>query len=120
MSTPDNSEILVATYVPQQVAEAVGLQQKVMQGMAGLQQRAQQAQQEGDQQTLQQIQAEAQKIERDVTIEFLAEVDAVLPKVAEAAGASIVAIGVSYAVSGVATQDVTPAVIQALQSPIIQ
>ena len=120
MSTDDNPEILVATYVPQQVAEAVGLQQKVMQGMAGLQQRAQQAQQQGDQQTLEQIQVEAQKIERDLTMEFLAEMDAVLPKIAEAAGASIVAVGVSYAVDGIATQDVTPAVIQALQSPIIQ
>lgn len=113
-----SAEILVGTYQPQQVAEAVGFQQKVMQDMQGLQQRAQQAQQEGDQEALQQLQVEAQQIEQQAAARFLADIDAVMPQVAEAAGAHVVVTDVTYAAPGVATEDLTEAVIEALGAEV--
>jgi hypothetical protein len=110
------AEILVGTYQPQQVAQAVGFQQRVMQNMVGLQERAQQAQAAGDQQAMQQIQAEAQQIEQQAASDLLAEIEAVMPQVAEKTGALIIATGVSYAAPGVTTEDVTETVIAALGS----
>lgn len=107
-------EIVVGTYDPQQVAQAVGLQQQMMQDMQGLQSRMQQAQQEGDQTAMQQIQAEAQQIQQDAADRFLADVEAVMADVAQGAGATVIATEVSYTAPGVATQDVTQEVIEAL------
>lgn len=111
-----SAEIVVGTYEPQQVAEAAGFQERMMAGMQGLQQRMQQAQQEGDQQAMQQIQVEAQQIEQDIAGQFLAEIEAVMPRVAEETGATIITTTVSYAAEGVATEDVTQAVIAAMES----
>lgn len=108
------SGVLVGTYQPQQVAVALGFQQRVMESMQGLQERAQQAQEQGDQQAMMQIQAEAQQIEQQAVGELLAEIEAVLPRVAEEAGAGIIATGVGYTAPGVTTQDVTEAIIAAL------
>lgn len=110
-------EILVATYTPQQVAEAAGLQERVMQEMSGLQQRMQEAQQAGDQQAMQAIQVEARQIEQAATADFVADMEAVMPQVAERTGAQVIATNVSYTAPGVATEDVTPAVIEAMEGP---
>lgn len=109
-----SAEIVVGTYDPQQVAQAVGLQQQMMQEMQGLQARAQAAQQSGDQQAIQEIQAEAQQIQQDAADRFLADVEAVMAEVAQEAGASIIATEVTYTSPGVATKDVTQDVIAAL------
>lgn len=110
----EGAGIVVGTYDPQQVAQAVGLQQQMMQDMQGLQSRMQQAQQEGDQAAMQQIQAEAQQIQQDAADRFLADVEAVMADVAQEAGATVIATEVSYTAPGVATQDVTQEVIEAL------
>lgn len=110
----DASEIIVGTYDPQQVAEAVGYQQRVMQRMEGLQERMQQAQQTGDQQAMQQIQTEAQQIQQDTAMELVGEIEATMPQVAADTGATIIATDVAYTAPGVATEDVTPAVIAAM------
>lgn len=109
-----SAEIVVGTYQPEQVAQAVGLQQKMMQDMQGLQARMQQAQQAGDQAAMQQIQAEAQQIQQNAADEFLADVEGVMAQVAEETGATIIATDVTYTAAGVATKDVTEDVIAAL------
>jgi Skp family chaperone for outer membrane proteins len=110
----DASEIIVGTYDPQKVAEAVGYQQRVMQRMEGLQERMQQAQQAGDQQAMQEIQTEAQQIQQDTAMELVGEIEATMPQVAAATGATIIATDVAYTAPGVATEDVTAAVIAAM------
>lgn len=105
------SGIIVGTYEPQRVAEQYGINEKLMEGMAGLQQRMQAAQQQGDQQEMQQIQAEAQQVQNDVIGEFENEVEAVLPSVAEETGADIIAVQVAYVAEGIETKDVTNEVI---------
>lgn len=112
--TGDAAEIVVGTYQPQQVAQAVGLQQQMMQEMQGLQQRMQTAQEAGDQAAMQQIQAEAQQIQQNAADEFLADVEGVMAQVAEETGATIIATDVTYTAPGVATKDVTGDVIAAL------
>lgn len=105
------SGIIVGTYEPQRVAEQYGINEKLMEGMTGLQQRMQAAQQTGDQQEMQQIQAEAQQVQNDVIGEFEKEVEAVLPSVAEETGADIIAVQVAYVAEGIETKDVTNEVI---------
>ncbi|MGD2116468.1 MAG: hypothetical protein PVG07_15540 [Acidobacteriota bacterium] len=112
----EDAEILVGTYQPQQVAQATNFQQKMMQQMQGLQQRAQQAQQEQDQAALQQIQQEAQQMQQDAANQFLADIEAVMPQVAESTGAQIIATDVTYTADGIATQDVTQAIIDAMNT----
>lgn len=114
LSAQSGAEIVVGTYDPQAVAQAVGLQQQMMQDMQGLQQRMQQAQQEGDQQAMQEIQAEAQQIQQDAADQFLADVEGVMEEVAQQAGAVIIATDVTYTAEGVSTEDVTQDVIAAL------
>lgn len=109
------AEVLVGTYEPQQVAQAAGLQEQVMQQMSGLQQRAQEAQQAGDEAAMQQIQAEAQQIQQEAADRFIADLEAVMPQVAAATGATIIATDVTYAAPGVVTEDVTQAVVEAMQ-----
>lgn len=111
-----DAQIVIGIYQPQQIAQATGLQQQMMEQMQGLQQRAQQAQQEGDQAAMQQIQMEAQQIQQDATNEFIERLRAVLPGVAEAAGAQIIASDIGYAAPGVVTEDVTQAVIDAMNA----
>jgi hypothetical protein len=110
----EGAEIIVGTYQPQQVAQAIDFQQNLMQQMQGLQQRAQKAQQEQDQAALQQLQQEAQKIQQDAAQQFLADVEAVMPQVAETTGADIIATEVTYTADGITTEDVTQAIIDAL------
>lgn len=110
----ESAELVVGTYDPQAVAQAAGLQQQMMQDMQGLQQRMQQAQQEGDQQAMQEIQAEAQQIQQDAADQFLADVEGVMSQVAEETGAVVIATDVTYTADGVSTQDVTQDVIAAL------
>lgn len=110
----EGAQVVVGTYNPQQVAQAMGLQQQMMQEMQALQQRAQEAQQSGDQQAMQEIQAEAQQIQQETADRFMADVEGVMAQVAESTGASIIATEVTYTGPGVTTQDVTQAVIEAL------
>lgn len=110
----DGAGIVVGTYQAQQVAQAVGFQQQVMQQMQGLQQRAQEAQQSGDQQAMQQIQMEAQQIQQDAAAKLLAEIESVMPQVAEQTGASIIATDVTWSAEDVTTEDVTQAIIDAM------
>lgn len=110
----ESAEVVVGTYQVQQVAQAVGLQQKMMQQMQGLQQRMETAQQAGDQAAMQQIQTEAQQIQQDVAAEFQTDVEAVMPQIAEETGATIIATDVTYTAPGVSTEDVTQAVIAAI------
>lgn len=114
VSAQDDGGIVVGTYQAQQVAQAVGFQQQIMQQMQGLQQRAQEAQQSGDQQAMQQIQMEAQQIQQDATAELLADIEAVLPQVAEETGATIIATDVTWSADSVTTEDVTQAIIDAM------
>jgi cell fate (sporulation/competence/biofilm development) regulator YlbF (YheA/YmcA/DUF963 family) len=75
--------------------------------MEGLQQRMQAAQQAGNQEEIQRIQAAAQQIQENVVAEFENNVNAALPAVAQEAGAQVIAIEVSYAAPGIETRDLT-------------
>lgn len=108
------SAVAVGTYDPQQVAQASGFEQKMMQEMQGLQERAQTAQQEGDQATLQQVQQEAQQIQQDATSRLIADIEAVMPQVAASEGVQVIATEVTYTAEGVSTTDVTQSVIDAM------
>lgn len=112
----EDAQIVVGVYQPQQVAEATGVQQRMMEQMQGLQQRAQQAQQEGDQAAMQQIQMEAQQMQEDATNEFVERLSGVMQQVAESIGADLITTDVSWSAPGVTTQDVTQAVIDAMSA----
>lgn len=112
----EDAQIVVGVYQPQQVAEATGLQQRMMEQMQGLQQRAQQAQQEGDQAAMQQIQMEAQQMQEDASNEFVERLGGVMQQVAESIGADLITTDVSWSAPGVTTQDVTQAVIDAMSA----
>jgi hypothetical protein len=104
--------LVVGTYDIDQVAMQSGLQQKVQMEMAGLQQRMQEAQQEGDQAAMQQIQAEAGQIQERIIGEFEDSLDGVMPSVAASSGAKVIAADVTYTAPGIEVKDVTSAVIE--------
>lgn len=106
--------LVVGTYQPNEIAQAVGFQQKMMQKMEGLQARMQQAQQEGDQEAMQQIQTEAQQAQQEATDELLADIEAVMPRVAEQTGVRIVAVDVAYTAEDVTTKDITQDIVNAM------
>lgn len=110
----EGAGVVVGTYNPQEVAQAVGLQQQMMQEMQALQQRAQEAQQSGDQQAIQEIQAEAQQIQQETADQFMADLEGVMAQVAEENGTAIIATDVTYTAPGVTTKDLTQEVIAAL------
>lgn len=106
-STPTDTSIVVGTYELQDVAEQYGINQKLMEGMSGLQERMMAAQQQGDQEEMQRIQAEAQQIQDDVVTTFEDEIEAAMPNVAEQTGADIIAVEVGYIGEDIETKDVT-------------
>ncbi|MDX1632147.1 MAG: hypothetical protein R3234_09810 [Thermoanaerobaculia bacterium] len=106
--------LVVGTYEPAQVAQSVGFQQKMMQKMQGLQARMQKAQEEGDQEAMQQIQTEAQQAQQDATNELLADIEAVMPEVAETTGVQVVAVNVTYTATAVTTKDITQDIVNAM------
>lgn len=108
----EQTDIVVGTYEPQQVAERYGINQKLMEGLTGLQERMQTAQQQGDQQAMQEIQAEAQQVQEDVVSEFEKEVEDAMAAVAEETGADIIAVQVAYLAEGIETKDVTNELIE--------
>jgi len=99
--------LAVGTYSVEDVAAQSGLQQQMQQEMSGLQIRMQEAQQEGDQAAMQQIQTEAGQIQERIVADFENSLDAAMPAVAEKAGVKIIAADVSYAADDVETRDVT-------------
>lgn len=110
------AQLVVGTYDTNQVAQASGLQEQMMQQMQGLRERAQQAQQSQDQAAMQQIQAEAQQMQQDMAEKFRQRIEAVMPQVAEASGAQVIAAAVTYTAPGIETKDVTQAVIDAMKA----
>lgn len=108
--------IVVGTYHAQAVAQATHFQQNLMQQMQGLQQRAQKAQQDGDQAAMQQIQSEARQMQQDATQKLLADIEAVMPQVAAKTGTQVIATEVTYTGPGITKKDVTQDVIDALQA----
>ncbi|MBX3176946.1 MAG: OmpH family outer membrane protein [Candidatus Hydrogenedentes bacterium] len=102
----------IGTFEPGRIAEATGLQQRLSEQIGGLQQRMQQAQQEGDQEQMQQIQSEAQAMQQKAVAEFEASIDKALPAVAEEAGLKLIAVEVSYMAPDITSKDVTDEVIE--------
>lgn len=109
-----DTSMVVGTYAPDQVAQAAGIQAKLMEAMSGLQSRMETAQQEGDQEAMAQIRSEAQQIQQQITQDFIAGVDAVMVDVAESTGVAVIAVDVAYTGPGVTTKDVTDAVVEAM------
>ncbi|MBX3176945.1 MAG: hypothetical protein KF886_06285 [Candidatus Hydrogenedentes bacterium] len=106
--------ITVGTFQPGRVAEATGVQQRLMEQVNGLQQRMMQAQQSGDQAAMQQIQTEAQDMQRKAIEDFEASIEQAMPAVAEKTGVQIIALEVSYMAPGITSKDVTAEVIAEL------
>lgn len=108
----EGAAITVGTYEPQEAAQKTGLNNQITQAMSGLQERMMAAQQQGNQQEMQKIQAEAQQIQQDVVEDFQSRMKAAMPAVAKATGTDIIAIRVSYAAEGIETKDVTDELIK--------
>lgn len=108
------AEIVVGTYQPQQAAEQAGLNEQLVQAMSGLQERMVAAQQQGDQQAMQQIQAEARQVQQGIVQEFQTKIEQAMPAVAETAGVDIIAVQIAYTADGIATKDVTQNVVAEL------
>lgn len=109
------SGIVVGTYTPRDVAQQVGLEEKMRGEMEGLQQRMQAAQQQGNQQEMQSIQAEAQQVQQRIIGDFESNMDAAMAEVAEQTGVDVIAIEVSYTAPGIETKDVTSEIVAQLQ-----
>jgi len=110
----ETGSITVGTYSPDQVAQQVGLEARMMQEFQGLEQRAAEAQQNGDQAAMQQIQADAQQIQERVVNEFQTALDAAMPTVAEATGVQIIAMEVGYTADGINTRDITAEMVEGM------
>jgi Skp family chaperone for outer membrane proteins len=110
------AKVVIGTYDTNQVAQATGLQEEMMQKMQGLRERAQEAQQAQDQAAMQQVQADAQRMQQEMTDAFRKRVEAVMPQVAETTGTQVIAAAVAYTAPGIETKDVTQAVIDAMKA----
>lgn len=108
------STTTIGTFEPGRVAEATGVQQRLMEQVNGLQQRMMQAQQSGDQAAMQQIQSEAQEMQRKAIADFEASIEKAMPVVAEKTGVQIIVVEVYYQAEGIASKDVTADVITEL------
>lgn len=86
----------VGTYEPQAVFQNSPHSATLTERLAPLQQEAQQAAQEGDQQRAIEIQGRMQTIQNEVVQEFLSDVEAAIPNVAAEAGMKIVALDVVW------------------------
>lgn len=112
----DAPPLAVGTYDPQQIAQDTGLPQKMMQEMQGLQQRMTQARENGDQQAMAQVQAEAQQVQRDMVTEFEGDIEDVMASVAEEAGVQLIAVQITYTGPGVETRDVTQQIVEKMKA----
>jgi len=111
------ASIVAGSYNPQSIAQQIGLEQQLMAEMGGLQQRMMEAQQNGDQDAMQQIQIEAQQIQEDIVGKFETDMEAAMPEVAAEAGVQMIAIEISWTAPGVETKDITQDIVDALGGP---
>jgi Skp family chaperone for outer membrane proteins len=113
--TSPEPEILVGTYRPQVAFQEHPAQKELQKFTEDIQPEMRQAQEEGDQRKMQQIQQQYEQARRRAVDEFQSDVDEAMPGAAENAGVKVVAMNVVYADDDVGTKDITPALIKAFQ-----
>lgn len=106
----------VGTYTPAMAFEKHPAQQEVMEAFQIAQAQMQEAQQQGDQETIQQVQQQYEQKRAQIVEEFQRDVAKVLPEAAEAAGVKVVALQVVYTADDARVKDVTPHLINALNT----
>lgn len=109
-----SAAMVVGSYNPQQIAQQVGLQQQLMAEMSTLEERMMNAQQEGDQQAMQQIQMEAEQIQGNIISKFEEDLDAAMAGIADDAGVQMIAIEIAWTAPGVETKDLTQDFVEAM------
>lgn len=93
----EHEKLRLGTYLPQRAFEQFHGMQDFNDRVQRIQQQMQEAQQEGDQQRMTQLQQEIQQLQNQIVEQFHAEVEEVMPAVADDAGVELVAIEIAYA-----------------------
>lgn len=108
---PEPNELKVAfkvgTYRPQVAFEKHPLQKKLMQEYERFETAMGEAQQEGDQEKVRQVQQQFEQQRTQIVQQFHTDVQQALPEVAEEAGIKVIALEIAYTAEDVATQDLT-------------
>jgi len=96
--TPDeNEKMALGTYQPQLAFQQYHGMQEFNQRLQEMQRQLQEAQQQGDQQRTMELQQQMQQLQGQVVEQFYADVEEVVPDVAEDAGVELVALEIVYA-----------------------
>lgn len=102
----------VGTYNPGAVFDQHPLQEKLMDEYTAMQEAAQIAQQEGDHETLMQLEQQFEQQRNQIIGQFQQDVESALPQVADAAGVKVIALDIAYTASDIAQEDVTAHIVE--------
>lgn len=105
----------VGTYSPQDAFEQYPARTDMVEQIQAAQQKMQQAQQDGDQQTLMQVQQEIEQLQQDTIQSFYKEVEEALPEIAAEQGVKVVAMEVVYTSDDVQSSDLTDQVVDSFE-----
>ncbi|MFP4143994.1 MAG: hypothetical protein ACLFV3_02520 [Phycisphaeraceae bacterium] len=110
----DEARVVVGTYQPQAVFQAHPAQEELLESLRSTQEEMQKAQDQGDMETVRQIQQEYDNERQKIVEEFQTDVEQTLPELAEDADIDIVALEVTYRADDVRTEDITSDLVSAL------
>lgn len=105
-------QMVIGTYDPQSAFEQYPARDDMMQQIQQGQQKMQEAQQQGDQQALIQLQQELEKLQQDTIASFYDDVKEALPQIAENQGIKVIAMEVVYTSDDVKSSDVTEQIVK--------
>jgi hypothetical protein len=113
--TPDLT-IRVATYEPQTVFSQSHLQNELLQSSQRISAAMEQAQQQGDQDAMQQLQLQFRSEQERIVGEFEDGLKEIMPAIAREEGLQLVAVDVIYQQDNVQTRDITQDVVQKMNA----
>jgi len=106
--------IAVGAFDQEKAFESYPGREELVKVYTAAQQSMQEAQQKGNQETLEQIQLELQRKQQQIVGQFHDDIGKALPGVAEQLGLKVIALNIVYAAEGIETRDVTLDVIEAI------
>ena len=110
----DEATMVIGTYQPSEAFGSYPGRQDFMQTVQDLRRQAQAAQQAGQPDKLMDLQEQMQQAQQQVVSRFEADLEKVMPKVADEAGVDAVAVQVVHAGEGIETRDVTNTLVKHL------
>lgn len=113
---PPETSASIGTYQPQAAFEAYPPREEMLKNMQQIQVQMQEAQQAQDAERTAALQQQAQQMQNATINRFYKDVERVLPDIAEESNLEVIALQVVYRDPGVAVQDVTAEVAEALQA----